>query len=327
MPSVIEFLQSQLFTEVPVPTKKFNGQTIIVTGSNTGLGLEAARHFILLEAAKVILAVRSIPKGKEALTRLEESTGTKGVVEVWELDLSSYVSVRNFAKHARSLERLDVLVNNAGIMTYDFVLAEKDDSLITVNAVSPLLLSILLLPKMRETSLRYDKETVITFVGSLGHARVDFIESKSEHIFKDLAVEKVARMTERYNISKVIQLQLARQLAENLTKSEKLGNIVVSVVNPGLSDTEVTRNLGWLQGIIVKVVLSLVGRAPEEASRTLVLAAEGGPETHGQYLDDGKVDRPSEFIMSGEGIKVQKQLWKEILEKLDAIAPGIVDSI
>ncbi|KAI8263553.1 Short chain dehydrogenase atnD [Colletotrichum sp. SAR 10_77] len=257
MPSVIEFLQSQLFTEVPVPTKDFTGQTIIVTGSNTGLGLEAARHFILLEAAKVILAVRSIPKGKEALTRLEESTGTKGVVEVWELDLSSYASVQNFAKHARSLERLDVLVNNAGIMTYDFILAEKDDSLITVNDVSPLLLSMLLLPKMRETSLKNDRETVINFVGSLGHARVDFIESKSQNIFKDLAVKRTARMTERYNISKVIQLQLARELAENLTKSEK----------------------------------------------------------------------PSEFITSDEGIKVQKQLWKELLEKLDAIAPGIVDLI
>ncbi|KAJ0346662.1 hypothetical protein COL26b_007923 [Colletotrichum chrysophilum] len=274
MPSVIEFLQSQLFTEVPVPTKKFNGQTIIVTGSNTGLGLQAARHFILLQAAKVILAVRSIPKGKEALTRLEESTETKGVVEVWELDLSSYASVQNFAEHARSLERLDVLVNNAGIMTYDFVLAEKDDSLITVNAVSPLLLSILLLPKMRETSLRYDKETVITFVGSLGHARVDFIESKSEHIFKDLAVEKVARMTERYNISKVIQLQLARELAENVTKSEKLGNIVVSMVNPGLSDTEVTRNLGWLQGKIVKVVLSLLLKADQKRMDSTLMTAK-----------------------------------------------------
>ncbi|EQB48047.1 hypothetical protein CGLO_12743 [Colletotrichum gloeosporioides Cg-14] len=327
MPSVIEFLQSQLFTEIPVPTKKFTGQTIIVTGSNTGLGLEAARHFVLLDAAKVILAVRSISKGKGAATHLEESTGTKGVVEVWELDLTSYASVQNFAEQARSLERLDVLLNNAGVMTYDFVLAEKDDSLITVNAVSPLFLSILLLPKMRETSLKYDKETIVTFVGSLGHARVDFIESKSEHIFKALAVEKAARMTERYNISKVIQLQLARELADTLTKSEKLGSVIVSVVNPGLSDTEVTRNLGWLQGKVVKVVLSLVGRAPEEASRTLVLAAEGGPETHGQYLDDGKVGRPSEFITSGEGIKVQKQLWKELLEKLYAIAPGIAGSL
>ncbi|KAI8246504.1 Short chain dehydrogenase atnD [Colletotrichum sp. SAR 10_98] len=257
MPSVIEFLQSQVFTEVPVPTKKFTGQTIIVTGSNTGLGFEAARHFVLLDAAKVILAVRSISRGTAAAARLEESTKTKGIVEVWELDLASYASVQSFAKKARSLERLDVLVNNAGVMTYDFVLAEKDDSLITVNAVSPLLLSMSVLPKMRETSLKYEKDTIISFVGSLGHARVDFIESKSKHIFKDLAVEKAARMTERYNISKVIQLQLARELAENVTKSEK----------------------------------------------------------------------PSEFITSDEGIKVQKQLWKELLEKLDAIAPGIVDLI
>ncbi|KAF4833898.1 Short chain dehydrogenase atnD [Colletotrichum tropicale] len=327
MPSIIEFLQSQVFTEVPVPTKKFTGQTIIVTGSNTGLGFEAARRFVLLDAAKVILAVRSISKGTAAAVRLAEFTKTKGIVEVWELDLASYASVQSFDKKARSLERLDVVVNNAGVMTYDFVLAEKDDSLITVNAVSPLLLSMSVLPKMRETSLKYEKDTVISFVGSLGHARADFIESKSEHIFKDLAVEKAARMTERYNISKVIQLQLARELAETLKKSEKLGSIIVSVVNPGLSDTEVTRNLGWFEGKIVKVVLSLVGRAPEEASRTLVLAAEGGPETHGQYLDDGKVGRPSEFITSDEGIKVQKQLWKELLEKLAAIAPSIVVSL
>ncbi|KAH0434900.1 hypothetical protein CcaCcLH18_05108 [Colletotrichum camelliae] len=281
MSSVLEFLQSQLLTEVSAPTRKFTGQTIIVTGSNTGLGLEAARHFILLEAAKVILAMRSIPKGKAALAHLEESTGTNGVVEVWELDLTSYASVQKFAKLAQNLGRLDVLVNNAGVMTYDFVLAEKDDSLITVNAVSPLLLAMLLLPKLRET----------------------------------------------YNISKVIQLQLARELAEKLTKSEKPGNILISVVNPGLSDTEIARNLGWLQGKIVKVVLSLVGRAPEEASRTVVLAAEGGPETHGQYLDDGKLGRPSNFIASDEGIKVKKQLWKELLQKLDAVAPGIADSL
>lgn len=141
--------------------------------------------------------MRSIPRGTAAAARLEEFTKTQGVVEVWELDLASYASIQSFSKKARSLERLDILVNNAGVMTYNFVLAEKDDSLITVNAVSPLLLSMLLLLKMRETSLKYAKETVITFVGSLGHARVDFIESKSENIFRDLAVEKAARMTER----------------------------------------------------------------------------------------------------------------------------------
>lgn len=69
------------------------------------------------------------------------------------------------------------------------------------------------------------------------------------------------------------------------------------MVNPGLSHTDVAQNLGWVQGKIVKGVLSLVGRAPEEAGRTLVLAAEGGPETHGQYLDDGKVGR---YVISAQ---------------------------
>ena len=54
------------FTKLPYPTESFEGQTIIVTGANTGLGLEAARHFTRLNAAKVILGCRSVSKGEEA---------------------------------------------------------------------------------------------------------------------------------------------------------------------------------------------------------------------------------------------------------------------
>jgi retinol dehydrogenase-12 len=53
----VGILRSQ-FAHLPYPTKKFTGQTIIVTSSNVGLGLEAARHFVRLDAAKVIIAVR-----------------------------------------------------------------------------------------------------------------------------------------------------------------------------------------------------------------------------------------------------------------------------
>lgn len=197
MPSVFEFLRSQLWVEVPVPTKRFTGQTIIVTGSNTGIGREVARHLVRLDASKVILAVRSIPKGEAAAAAIEESTGRKGVTEVWELDLSSYDSVVRFGRRLDSLDRLDVLVNNAGVMMYNFVRAEEDDILITVNVVSTLLLSLLALPKLRETSLKFDKETVLTFTGSLGHAQAMFPERKSSHIFKDLAVEGNANVYDR----------------------------------------------------------------------------------------------------------------------------------
>jgi retinol dehydrogenase-12 len=140
-----------------------------VTGSNVGIGLEAARHFVHLEASKVILAVRSIPKGNEAKKSMEDSEKRLGVVEVWELDLSKYASVKAFAEKVKGLERLDVVVENAGIFTDRFVMAQEDESTITVNVVSTMLLGLLLLPKLRETAVRFKKATVLTFTGSFVH--------------------------------------------------------------------------------------------------------------------------------------------------------------
>lgn len=85
-----------------------------MTGSNVGLGLEAARHFVRLGAEKVILAVRSIEKGEDAKKNIEQSEKSSGVVEVWQLDLSSYESVKQFAKRADGLKRIDAVVENAG---------------------------------------------------------------------------------------------------------------------------------------------------------------------------------------------------------------------
>ena len=103
----------------------------MVTGANIGLGLEAARHFTRLNAEKVILAVRNLEKGNEAKKSIEESTHRTGVVDVWELDLSIYQSVEQFAAKAQNLERLDVLVENAGINAMTFDLAEGQERTIT----------------------------------------------------------------------------------------------------------------------------------------------------------------------------------------------------
>lgn len=80
----MEFLYSQLFVRIPYPTRDFTNETVIVTGANAGLGLEAARHFTRLNAAKVILAVRSISKGEAAKQSIESSTKRTSVVEVCE---------------------------------------------------------------------------------------------------------------------------------------------------------------------------------------------------------------------------------------------------
>lgn len=191
------FLKSQ-FTTLPYPTSKFTGQTIIVTGSNVGIGLEAARHFVRLEAAKVILAVRSISKGETAKTSIESSTKRLGVVEVWELDLASYGSVKAFAEKVRGLERLDVVIGNAGMFTWTWELVEGDEKTITVNVVSTFLLSLLLLPKLRETAVKTGKASVLSLTGSFTHFMTTFPERENPNIFEELRSEDAARMDDRF---------------------------------------------------------------------------------------------------------------------------------
>jgi len=191
------FLKSQ-FTKLPYPDKKFTGQTVIVTGSNVGLGFEAARHLVRLDASKVILAVRTLSKGETAKQSIEDSTKRTGVVEVWEVDQEDYGSVKAFADRAKGLERLDVVILNAGLMTQEFNLAEGHEKMMTVNVISTFLLALLLIPKLRETAVKYSKAPVLTFTGSFTHFMTTFPERENEHILEALTKEETAKKEDRY---------------------------------------------------------------------------------------------------------------------------------
>lgn len=214
------FLHSHLLLRPPYPTQNFTNQTIIVTGSNTGMGLEAARHFLRLDAGLVILAVRDLAKGAAARDSLLKSFSSSSSssssspsssspiqqerVQVWELDLASYTSVTRFAERVnRELERVDVLVSNAAmyVLSGEFRRAaegeQEDEMTVRVNVVCTMMLAVLLLPKLRETSVKYNKETVCTFTGSFVHFMTAFPERKADDIFGELAVEKRARMNDR----------------------------------------------------------------------------------------------------------------------------------
>ncbi len=192
------FLYSQLLVTPPTPVYSFAEQTVIVTGSNTGLGLEAARHITRLNATKVILAVRNISKGEAAKRSIEESTGRSGVIEVWPLDLSSYESVKQFAARAtKELKRIDVLLENAGMTVSKFEITEDDESTITTNVVSTFLLALLMLPKLRETSHKYNVTPRLTVVSSDLHFMTSFRERNADNIFEKLNDKETANMSER----------------------------------------------------------------------------------------------------------------------------------
>lgn len=97
------FLKSQLLYTPPYPTQSYATRTIIITGANSGLGLEAAQHFVRLNAVKVILACRNITKASAAKSSIETSTGRTDVVEIWDLNLSSYASIVAFAERCKGL--------------------------------------------------------------------------------------------------------------------------------------------------------------------------------------------------------------------------------
>ncbi|OKH61448.1 hypothetical protein EB72_16355, partial [Mycobacterium sp. SWH-M1] len=88
-----------------------SGRVAVITGANTGLGFETAKA-LADKGATVVIAVRNTDKGKQAAARIG------GTVEVQELDLTSLASIRDAADALKSrFDRIDLLINNAGVMT------------------------------------------------------------------------------------------------------------------------------------------------------------------------------------------------------------------
>ena len=198
MTSFLSFVYSQKFVTLPYPNHDFSGQTVIVTGANTGLGCQAATHFTRLDASKVILGVRSLDKGKEAKRDIEESTGRTCVVEVWQLDLGSYELVKKFAQRAQGLQRLDVVVENAGTGGCYYAIAEDNESMITVNVISTFLHALMTLPKLEKTATQFNKQSHLVVVTSEVHASVKFKEREISSFLEGLNDKDTANMGERF---------------------------------------------------------------------------------------------------------------------------------
>lgn len=193
-PGVRLFLHSQLFRTPPYPTQTFSNQIVIVTGANTGLGLEAARHFYRLNCAKLILAVRTVSKGQSAKEDIVQSNGHRtdaDAIEVWPLDMSSTESTLAFAERVNNeLPRLDALVENAGINSKKFALVEGKEQTMQVNVLNTFLLALSLLPKLKETAKLATSPPHLTIVTSEAHRLTKFSQINASDIYEKLNDEK-----------------------------------------------------------------------------------------------------------------------------------------
>ena len=112
-------MKKENWTTANIPD--LSGKVIIVTGGNSGLGYESVKAFAE-KGAEVILATRSIEKGE---TAKQQIGNVKGKIVVMQLDLMDFASVKSFADNfSKKYTRLDVLLNNAGIMTTPYFLTK-----------------------------------------------------------------------------------------------------------------------------------------------------------------------------------------------------------
>ncbi|KAK6810632.1 hypothetical protein RU639_013734 [Aspergillus parasiticus] len=315
-------IYSQAFVTPAYPTKAYDGKTVIVTGSNVGIGFEAAKHFVRLNAAKVILAVRNLSAGETAKQSIETSIDRAGVCEVWELDLASFDSVKAFADRASKLPRLDIVVENAGIATYTFDICEGHERTITVNVISTFLLGLLLLPKLKATAKAFPTSSPhLSIVTSDVHAWTRFPERTADNTFVALDSKETADMQERYATSKLLEVLVVRELATRLGDS----GVILNMLTPGLCKSQLSREAGFA----LRLMILFFGRQTEVGSRTILAATEAGWDSHGAYMLDGKVNNGvlSTFVQSEAGLKAQQKVWKELGEILEEIQPGITNSI
>jgi NAD(P)-dependent dehydrogenase (short-subunit alcohol dehydrogenase family) len=194
---------------------------------------------VRLGASKVILAVRSISKGEDAKADIEKTEKKTNVIQVWQLDMSSYESVLDFAARAtKELDRIDSAVLNAGVVRMEWEIMEQDESTITVNVVSTYLLALSLLPKLKETAAKYNKRPNLTVTASDVHYWAKFTERNAPEgkLFEVLS-EKPAKLgmeffSERYNVSKLIEVLMTRAIADRQPAAHL--PVTVNCVTPGL---------------------------------------------------------------------------------------------
>ncbi|GME65632.1 Short-chain dehydrogenase/reductase SDR [Neofusicoccum parvum] len=334
---ILSFLHSQLFVTVPKPTSSFAGRTVIVTGANVGLGLETARTIASLGAAKVIISSRSTAKGEAAAASIVSTTGVPADrIEVWPLDLCSYASVRSFAERAKALPQLDALVCNAGVATGSFALAEGHESTITTNVISTFLLSFLLLPKLREAAARTNAPAHLVIVSSEVHFFTDYRERLDPRgPFEALRDEAAADMPDRYNVSKLLEVLVVREIAGTpglaaAASPESPYPVVITAPNPGLCASALRREFyegAWWKRWGMWALEVLLERTSEEGARNFVTCASAGANYHGQYVSDGVPKAPAKLVLSEEGKKAQKVAWEELRDILEEIEPGVTKNL
>ncbi|KAI9284606.1 hypothetical protein BC943DRAFT_360955 [Umbelopsis sp. AD052] len=312
------------FLTMPLPKGPFTDQVVIVSGSNCGIGLEAARHYVQLNAKKVILAVRNLAAGNDAKNSIEESTKRLDVVEVWDLDMSTSDSVQAFVQRVTTeLPRLDVAALNAGVATIEWTVSPDGfEQTLQVNVISTALLAVLLLPKLYATADEYGVTPRLSITSSGIHEVLPLPEvPQDENVIQWLNTEKhFDTKIGYYQVSKLLEIFYFQELAKHIHEREAgKPKVILNLIDPGLCHSNLLRHR---ESLLFRVIKFLLARSSEVGSRTIVNASENDNfETHGKYLSNCVVFPTAEHVRSDKGKEAQVKIWKEMHAILHKINP------
>ncbi len=297
------------FTAADVPDQ--SGKTIIVTGSNTGLGFEAAK-VLAAKNARVLMACRDQAKAEAAMAAIRQASPGADLAFL-PLDQADLASVRRAAQLAAAEPRIDVLLNNAGVMFPPLTRTSDGFELqFGVNHLGTFALTGLLLPKLAETP---GSRVVVT--SSLAHrgGRLDW---------DDFDAHRSYRKTKRYSDSKFANLLFVAELDRRL-RAAGLPVIAVSC-HPGVAATELMRHSGPFR--MFNALFSLVLNTAALGALPALQAATS-PEVHsGDYFgpqglgETRGLSGPARRSKAARDPDLARRLW-DVSIAMTGVDPGL----
>ncbi|KAL9058190.1 MAG: hypothetical protein Q9162_001914 [Coniocarpon cinnabarinum] len=312
------------------------GQTVIMTGANTGLGLDACHKLVRLHVRRLVLGVRNLSKGeraKEALLKTAQREGVVVDIRVWQVDMKSFDSMKRFAQRAyNELDRLDVMFCNAGIENAQFATIDDVEETYSVNVIGTMYLGILMLPQLRRESDSACRNTKLLFTGSMVHMLADgtvLRDAPDGQILQTMTNKSRNNFGPTYLNSKFMMTLATRELAKREPLPQQLtrSGVVIAHVNPGWCATELFRSTG--QSLGQKAAFKIFGRTSEVGSRTLAHAiVSADPNCHGKYLSECEVKAGGRWVENiDESDVVQERLFDELVAYYAKRDPSIQDIV
>ena len=268
------------------PDTSFNGKTILITGGTAGLGFEAAIKFVALGASTLIIGARNPEKAMKAKEAIEARTNRRGVVQIWELDMNTYSSVKAFANRVnRDIEHLDIAELNAGLVKRKYESSPEGwEETLQVNLLSTVLLGLLLLPKLEASGTNaIPSHLAFTSSGSHRMVKAEMVEVPGS-ILDHLNSPHEFNRDRQYMCSKLLLEYAVIGMAAIVSQTNGKTSVIVNSLCPGFCYSELSRDFSaWHEQVLKQIFFGTFARTAEVGSRTLVSGTIQGLESHGKF--------------------------------------------